>query len=151
MEWGSSSDGTRIYVAIANNNHIPDSFPTSGSSTAGSWAALDPTNNNPTHKSGAILWQTADPNGAIDIGPTSVANGVVYAGSMAGHAADPNMIAMDATNGKILWEFPAGYSVGAGASIVNGVVYWGSGYGHLGLGTGNSNTGTFYAFSINGN
>jgi len=144
MEWGSSSDGKRIYVAIANNNHIP-------AGTAGSWAALDPA-------SGTTLWQTADPNGAIDIGPTSVANGVVYAGSMAGNPKNPNpdpnipnMVAMDATNGNILWTFPGGYSVGAGASIVNGVVYWGSGYSHLGLGTGSSTAGTFYAFSINGN
>ena len=33
-----------------------------------------------------ILWQKADPNGAVDLGPLAVANGVVYAPSMGGPA-----------------------------------------------------------------
>jgi len=71
MEWGSATDGKRIYVAIANLFGIPY-----GGGSAGSWAALDPA-------TGAILWQKADPNGAMDLGPVAVANGVVYASSMA--------------------------------------------------------------------
>ena len=138
IEWGSASDGTRIYVAIANLNGIPYA-----AGSAGSWAALDPA-------TGSILWQKADPNGAMDLGPVAVANGVVYADSMALSATAPTMFALDASTGTTLWSFAAGSSVNAGATIVNGVVYWGSGYSHLSpaLGTGNNK---FYAFSNNRN
>jgi polyvinyl alcohol dehydrogenase (cytochrome) len=143
IEWGSASDGKRIYVAIANLYGIPYGSPSLGS--AGSWAALDP-------ETGEILWQVPDPNGAIDIGPMTVVNGVVYAGSMgfSTSASEPKtMLALDATSGKTLWSFAPGSSVNAGATIVNGIVYWGSGYAHLGptLGTGNNK---FLAFSLSG-
>jgi polyvinyl alcohol dehydrogenase (cytochrome) len=139
MEWGSATDGNRIYVAIANFYGIPY-----GSGSAGSWAALDPA-------TGAILWQRADPNGAVDIGPVAVANGVVYASSLAGSPATaPTMLAMDASTGKTVWSFAAGSSVNAGATIVNGIVYWGSGYAHLGI-PGYTGNNKFYAFSKNGN
>jgi polyvinyl alcohol dehydrogenase (cytochrome) len=137
MEWGSATDGLRIYVAIANLYGIP-----SAAGSAGSWAALDP-------NTGAILWQVADPNGSIDIGPLAVADGVVYASSMAGSATAPTMLALDASNGNTLWSFAAGSSVNAGASISNGTVYWGSGYAHLPL-PGFTGNNKFYAFSING-
>jgi polyvinyl alcohol dehydrogenase (cytochrome) len=140
IEWGSATDGARIYVAIANLYGIPYA-----AGSAGSWAALDPA-------TGAILWQKADPNGAIDLGPVTAANGVVYANSMGGpsSATAPTMFALDAANGDTLWSFAAGSSVNAGATIVNSRVYWGSGYAHLGptLGTGNNK---FYAFSPSGN
>ena len=139
MEWGQATDGTRIYIAIANFYGIPYA-----AGSAGSWAALDPA-------TGHILWQTADPNGAFDIGPVTVANGVVYAGSMGGPSSTtaPTLFALDATNGKFLWNFPAGSSVNAGASIVKDTVYWGSGYSRFGptLGTGNNK---FYAFTLSG-
>jgi polyvinyl alcohol dehydrogenase (cytochrome) len=134
IEWGSATDGTRIYVAIANLYGIPYA-----AGSAGSWAALNPA-------TGAILWQTADPNGAIDIGPMTVANGVVYAGSMATDASKPTMFALNATSGTPIWTFVTQESVNAGATIVNGTVYWGSGYSHLyPLGTGGNKI--FYAFS----
>jgi polyvinyl alcohol dehydrogenase (cytochrome) len=138
MEWGSATDGKRIYVSIANFYGIPTAF-----GSAGSWAALDPA-------TGVILWQRADPNVAIDLGPLSVANGVLYAPSMAGSATAPTMLALDAATGKTLWSFAAGSSVNAGATIVNGIVYWGSGYAHLGI-PGYTTNNKFYAFSKNGN
>jgi len=137
MEWGSASDGTRIYVAIANFYGIPY-----GAGSAGSWAALDPA-------TGTILWQVADPNGAVDIGPLAVANGVVYAASMGGLATQQTMFAFDASSGHTLWGYTSGSSVNAGATIANGVVYWGSGYAHLGI-PGYTGNNKFYAFSING-
>lgn len=147
MEWGSATDGTRIYYSIADLYSIPYTLKDGSTATAGSWGALDPA-------TGAILWQTADPNGAIDTGAMSVANGVVYAGSMGnpngvlGQAATkPTFFALDASTGKILWNYVSGGSVAAGAAIANGVVYWGSGYGHYGLGDSNS---IFYALSIGG-
>jgi polyvinyl alcohol dehydrogenase (cytochrome) len=66
---------------------------------------------------------------------------------MAGGPTDTNMFALDASSGKALWSFAAGGSVNAGAAVVNGVVYWGSGYSHLGLGTANHK---FFAFSPGG-
>lgn len=139
MEWGQASDGTRIYVAICNFFGLPYS-----AGNAGSWAALDPA-------TGRILWQKADPNGAIDIGPMTVgAGGVVYAGSMGGPSSTTaqTMFALDAASGNQLWSFASGSSVNAGATLVDGMVYWGSGYSHFGFGSGST---TFYAFSPNGN
>jgi polyvinyl alcohol dehydrogenase (cytochrome) len=138
MEWGSATDGQRIYVAIANLYGIP--YNDAGS--AGSWSALDP-------GTGKILWQTADPNGTLDLGPVAIANGVVYAGSMGGAPGAKNMFGLDARTGAVLWGYASGGSVIAGASIVGDTVYWGSGYTNLGIAgfTGNNK---FYAFSVNG-
>ena len=110
--------------------------------TSGSWAALDP-------DTGKILWQTADPShnafgGGNALGPVSVANGIVYVPSMSG-----KMYALQAENGNILWSFDGGASVNAGAAIVDGVVYWGSGYAHLQI-PGWTTSNKFYAFSPNG-
>jgi polyvinyl alcohol dehydrogenase (cytochrome) len=135
IEWGSATDGERIYVAISNSGQLQYAAGT-GVGTAGSWSALDPT-------TGEILWQTPDPNGAVDTGPMTVANGVVYAPSMgAATASTPNMFALDAKTGEVLWSFPSGGSVQAGAVVVDGTVYWGSGYGRLGFVAGQKK---FYA------
>jgi polyvinyl alcohol dehydrogenase (cytochrome) len=138
IQWGSATDGKRIYVAIGNLYGIP--YPNSSLGTAGSWAALDPA-------TGHIIWQKADPNGSIDLGPVTVANGVVYAPSMAKGATDNNMFALNAATGATLWSFAAGGSVIAGASIANDTVYWGSGYSNLGTGLGTGNN-KFYAFTL---
>jgi polyvinyl alcohol dehydrogenase (cytochrome) len=158
VEWGTAFDGTRIYVPITNHHHIPyklthnGALDMSSNITGGSWAALDP-------DSGTILWQTADPQietvpgftnvGVWDLAPVSVANGVVYAASMAKLANQNQFFALDARTGAILWQWGAGVSVNSGPSIVRGSVYWGSGYARSGVeGTGNSNK--LFAFSLNG-
>ena len=137
IEWGSATDGKRIYVAIsnANNEHYQGG-------DAGSWNALDPL-------TGAILWRMPDPNGASDLGPMAVANGVVYAPSMGSGAGMSNMFALNAANGDVLWSFASGGSVNAGATIVDGTVFWGSGYSHIAKPGFVGNT-KFYAFSLNG-
>src|SRR5262249_26420016 len=118
-----ATDGRRVYVAIANGDGIPYTItPTGGPQvtiTGGSWAALDAA-------TGSILWQTADPQGAMDLGFVSAANGVVYAPSSA--ATGNDLSAPGAATGTILWQFPSGGSVISGAAIVSGAVYWGSGY-----------------------
>jgi polyvinyl alcohol dehydrogenase (cytochrome) len=138
IEWGSASDGRRIYVAISNMEQIPYA-----AGRAGSWSALDPT-------TGKILWQTPDPNGAMDLAPMTVANGVVYAASMAGAPQARNMFALNASTGAIEWSFASGGSVIAGASVVGDTIYWGSGYSQLAKQpfVGNDK---FYAFSFNRN
>jgi polyvinyl alcohol dehydrogenase (cytochrome) len=139
MEWGSAFDGRRIYVQIANLFGIPTPLGT----YAGMWAALDPA-------TGAVIWRTADPNGAVALGAVTAANGVVYVPSMAGNTAnDPTMLALDGATGVPLWTYAAGSSVVASAAVVNGVVYWGSGYTHLGI-PGYTGNNRFYAFSLNG-
>lgn len=137
MEWGSATDGKSIYVSVANFYGIPW-----GSGSAGFFAALDPATGN-------VLWRTPDPNGAMDLGALTVANGVLYAPSMAGSSTSPNMLALDTATGKTLWSFPAASSVIAGATVSNGIVYWGSGYSHLGI-PGMTAGKTFYAFTLGG-
>jgi polyvinyl alcohol dehydrogenase (cytochrome) len=124
IEWGSATDGRRIYVAEADSGHVPYTLGGSGpyagqTTTGGSWAALDPA-------TGKILWQTPDPQAGVDTGFVSGANGVVYAGSNAG--TGNNMYALDAGTGQILWRFASGGAVISGAAIVGSSVYWGSGY-----------------------
>jgi len=97
------------------------------------------------------VWQVGDPNGAIDIGPLAVVDGVVYASSMAGGPTAPTMFALSAYSGQTLWSFAAGSSVNAGAVVVDGVVYWGSGYGRLAsVFPGSTGNNKFYAFSHRG-
>jgi polyvinyl alcohol dehydrogenase (cytochrome) len=132
IEWGSATDGNRVYVAESDLYGVP--YTVNGQTiTGGSWAALNAA-------TGAIEWQTPDPQGAPDLGFMSVANGVVYAPSDAG--SGNNMYALNASTGAIDWSFASGGSVVAGAAIVNGTVYWGSGYY---VGTGNNK---LYAFSL---
>ncbi|HUK37197.1 MAG TPA: PQQ-binding-like beta-propeller repeat protein [Vicinamibacterales bacterium] len=156
MEWGTATDGERVYVSITNQHHLPYTLTDNGILTntvvtGGSWAALEPS-------TGKILWQTADPQtetlagvgvvGVWDLAPVTVANGVLYAASMAKAANQNQMFALDAATGKILWEFGAGSSVNAGPAVVGGTVFWGAGYARSGVeGSGND---MFFAFSLNG-
>ena len=135
IQWGSATDGRRIYAAISNNNQVPYTLVPSGQEINwGFWSAVDVW-------TGKLIWQTADPTpGATDSGSVSVANGVMYVGSESGF-----MYALEAATGKILWSFASGGSVVDGPSIVDGVLYWGSGYANATPGTGNNK---LYAFSI---
>ncbi|MBO0805766.1 MAG: PQQ-binding-like beta-propeller repeat protein [Nocardiopsaceae bacterium] len=140
IEWGSATDGNRIYVQIANLYHdswtLQGSGPHAGQATTGGyWSALDAA-------TGKILWQTPDPQGeaGLDMGLVSVANGVMYAGSGAG--SGDNMYALDAATGKILWRFASGGSVISAPSVVGSTLFWGSGYW---VGTENNK---LYAFGL---
>ncbi len=138
--WGTAYDLRRIYVPEANPFHTAYKLSSGWPVTGGAWTALNPTN-------GAIDWQTPAPLASAAMGPTSVAGGVVYAGTTA--PAGNNMFALDAFTGQILWRFASGGSVNSSPAIANGTVYWGSGYSQLaGLGyTGNNK---LYAFTLNG-
>ncbi|MCK2217106.1 PQQ-binding-like beta-propeller repeat protein [Actinomadura sp. ATCC 31491] len=123
IEWGSATDGRRVYVGIGNAEHeeyeITGADGTTTTTDGGSWAALDAT-------TGRILWQVADPYGTLDLGFISAAGGVVFAGGINGEA--DSMFALDAATGRILWRYRSGGAVIGGAAIVAGTVYWGSGY-----------------------
>jgi len=140
LQWGSATDGKRIYVADANSSATPWVLVQNGQAvgptvTSGFWSALDAA-------TGKIVWQTPDPAGAQtqDSGAVTAANGVVY-----GCSADPqgHMYALHATTGAVLWSFTSGGACIAGAAISNGTVYWGSGYRQFF--TGNNK---LYAFQI---
>ncbi|MDF6043009.1 PQQ-binding-like beta-propeller repeat protein [Streptomyces sp. JH14] len=142
MQWGAATDGKRIYVGIGNLNREPYTLQPSGQQTnVGSWSALDPA-------TGRILWQTADPSGAMALGPLTVANGVVYAPSTAG-GSSKNMFALDAATGTPLWSFASGGTVIAGATVVDKTVYWGSGYSAIPV-PGFTPNNKFYAFTVSG-
>ena len=124
VEWGTATDGDRIYVAEANSERKP--FTLSGTGpfagmtvTSGYWSALNPV-------TGDILWQTPDPQGSKDPSFVTTANGVVYVGSAVGTGG--NMYALDGATGAVLWSFASGGSVFSAPAIVNGKLFWGSGY-----------------------
>jgi polyvinyl alcohol dehydrogenase (cytochrome) len=124
MEWGSATDGTRIYAAV--NNTRGDVWTPVGkpSTTFGAWSALDPA-------TGQILWQTVTPDTmgpglGSAIGAVTVANGVVYGCSFVG-----TWTAMNASTGDVLWSRYSGGFCGAGAAVSQGTVYWGTGYNQI--------------------
>jgi polyvinyl alcohol dehydrogenase (cytochrome) len=138
LEWGSAVDGTRVYVALVNLEHRgyflePNHTPAS----AGGWAAIDAATGKP-------VWQLEDPGMSMGLGPVAVANGVVYACSM---HPDGHMYAFNAADGHQLWSFASGASCNNGPAIVDGVVYWGTGYGVLGPGLGKGGN-KVYAFAL---
>jgi hypothetical protein len=118
MEWGSASDGKRIYVQIANFYGLPNA-----GGNAGSWAALIP--------------QRAPSFGRFPI-PTALLPLAPWPWPMvssmrlpwqAGDGADDARPGMQAMVRR--FRASPGSSVNCGATIVNDVVYWGSGYTHL--------------------
>lgn len=134
IQWGSATDGTRVYIAISNSGSKAYRFQSGAITIHGFYTALDAA-------TGRILWQTSDPvPGTRPTGMVSVANGVMYVGS-----ADllGTYYALDAKTGAILWRFPSGGTVTSGAAIVEGTVYWGSGY--FPRGTGSNKV---YAFGL---
>lgn len=132
IQWGSATDGKRIYVALSNQGNKPFTMKGGETHNSGAFAALDPA-------TGEIIWQVKSPvsSSGMDwgMGPLAVANGVVFGASFSGQ-----MTALDAATGATLWNYanpagsPAPGSNICGASIAGGTVYWGTGYSNLGFG-----------------
>jgi len=156
MIFGSATDGKVIYAPNANlsattfalTNPAPGSAPVA---SAGFWTAMDAL-------TGEILWQHADPIPlSFNNSPATLANGIVYvasAGSVFG-GASAAFRALDAATGRILWSFdlgpnPNGMPVLANSAptIMNGVVYWGAGYGRGSYPDSGGSTNLFYAFEL---
>ncbi len=139
MQWGSATDGKRIYFANANSDHQSWTMLNGQTITGGFWGAIDPL-------TGEILWETADPNGdlAMDTSSLSVANGVVYAGSRAQYSDKntlPTFFALNADTGVIVWSYVSGGASVGGPAIVDGNIYWGTGYQDY-------TTGKIYDFTV---
>ncbi|MFD9735677.1 PQQ-binding-like beta-propeller repeat protein [Umezawaea sp. NPDC059074] len=151
IQWGTSTDGRQIYAGIGNGDHVPWTLTAADGSTStttgGGFVALDAA-------TGKIAWQVADPQSHtgnwLDDAFVSSANGVVFGGSSA--PTGPNMYAFDAITGRLRWSFASGGSVFSGAAVVNGTVYWGSGYYYANVCPngcpGHNNK--LYAFSVGG-
>jgi polyvinyl alcohol dehydrogenase (cytochrome) len=131
IQWGSATDGERIYVALSNQGNKPFTMKGGTPHNSGAFAALNPA-------TGEIIWQVKAPvsSSGMDwgMGPLAVANGVVFGASYSGQ-----MTALNAATGATLWNYngPAGQPLGSnicGASISKGTVYWGTGYTNLGFG-----------------
>jgi polyvinyl alcohol dehydrogenase (cytochrome) len=136
IQWGTATDGRRVYVAEANFERKPHTLLDGRTITSGSFAALDAT-------TGGIVWQVPDPTDGIDPAAVTVANGVVYAGSFTGR-----MFALDAATGDIRWQLQGQGPCAAGPAVVDGVVYWGNGYPNRLLIPSPPSPSTFYALSL---
>jgi polyvinyl alcohol dehydrogenase (cytochrome) len=126
LQWGSATDGSRIYVAAANAGPstngggvgaLPWTLKDGTVTKSGGWAALDA-------KTGAVLWTTKDPQGSRAEAAVAGANGVIFGCNL---SANGTMFAMDAKTGRVLWSYDSGGACNAGPSISDGMVYWGSG------------------------
>jgi polyvinyl alcohol dehydrogenase (cytochrome) len=133
IEWGTATDGRRIYFTETNYDHVPYQLPDGQTITYSSFGALDPATGRP-------LWQVPEPHGGLAMAAVSTANGVGYFCSLNDH-----MYALSGATGTLLWDFQGQGACNAGPAIVGGTVYWGNGYNRLGLGTSST---TFYAFSV---
>ena len=141
IQWGAATDDQRIYVPNGNSAYVETTLIPSGQKTNGGfWSALD-------KNTGQILWQTPTlapavapsskmaaraqvppPNTrSIVEGSVSVANGVMYGEDVAG-----NFVALSAVTGQVLSYFQSGGAAISAPAIVDGVLYWASGYGSYG-------------------
>jgi polyvinyl alcohol dehydrogenase (cytochrome) len=164
-QWGSASDGEKVYVAISDIGlgAVPDP-----KSPQGYRLILDPRKGGGLHaldlKTGKIEWSTKPApcaEGRTDCSPAQSAAvtaipGVVFSGSVDGH-----LRAYSTSTGEILWDTdtargfetvngkPAhgGSLDAAGPAVLNGMVFVNSGYGQWGGMPGN----VLLAFSANGN
>ena len=136
LQWGSATDGERIYVASANTDRKPWTLLNGDTVNHGGWAALDAA-------TGRVIWNRANPAGATASGAVTVADGVVFAcsGDAAGH-----MYALKANDGSQLWDYASGDFCYSGAAAVDGALYWGTGY-NLGLELPGQ---ALYAFTVKG-
>jgi polyvinyl alcohol dehydrogenase (cytochrome) len=105
-------DGARIYVTSfpCFSTLVPLPILTPGIPVV---AALDPATGN-------VLWQHDMP--AQSWGPITVANGVVFV------PAQRTMQAMNAATGELLFTYDTAGSICSGAAVVDGQVFFGSGF-----------------------
>lgn len=161
-QWGSASDGSKLYVAISDLGLGAVADP---KSPKGYRLVLDPKKGGGLYavdpSSGQIEWSAAAapcPASGSDCSPAqsaavTVIPGVVFSGSVDGH-----LRAYSTATGKVLWDtntardFPTvngpvargGSMDAAGPAVVNGMVFVNSGYGQWGGMPGN----VLLAFSI---
>ncbi len=138
IEWGSSVDGQHVYCGISNTENKLYTTMAGASKHNGLWGGLDAA-------TGQYLWQVPEPSDGQGLGMITSAGGVVFAGSTHGQ-----MFAIDGTSGSLLWSYSPGGAIVCGPSVVNGVVYWGTGYNRFGGAIGGAGGNQVLAFAIPG-
>src|SRR6266540_792049 len=94
---------------------------------------------------GGMEWGTAYDGDRIYVAITNQHH-IPYRLTPSGESATGgSWAALDAATGEILWRFAAGSTVNSGPAVVDGTVFWGSGYARAAEGNGNNR---FYAFSL---
>jgi outer membrane protein assembly factor BamB len=117
--FGLAIDSQRVYTNIANANQKNFTLlPSSEVVIGGGWVAMDVYN-------GTILWSTAAPNGSFAYGPVTIANGVMFAAALGTPLGA--LLALEATTGKVLWQYEVNSTLAGGVSVVKGCVYMGEG------------------------
>jgi polyvinyl alcohol dehydrogenase (cytochrome) len=160
VQWGSATDGKRVYVAVSDVGFKEFVLGRGGSrildpKIGGGLIALDPA-------TGAKIWSTPAPLICADRPNCSPAQsaaisaipGAVFSGSLDGH-----LRGYSAEDGKIIWDFDSarefmavngigkgGSMDGPGPVIAGGMVFVNSGYGNWGGQPGN----VLLAFSVDG-
>jgi polyvinyl alcohol dehydrogenase (cytochrome) len=158
VQWGSATDGEKLYVTISDVRRIPvqHSWATEADpEIGGGVVALD-------LDDGSLEWFTPPKAcgnrtrcSPAQPGAATVIDGVAFAGSMTGY-----LRAYDTDDGTVLWEFDsvqtfetvngvpaAGGAIdGAGPTIANGMLYLNSGYPNGGGMPGN----VLIAFAVTG-
>jgi polyvinyl alcohol dehydrogenase (cytochrome) len=162
IQWGSASDGDRVYVALSDLRYTrarqPDTgavFTTLNPEEGGGLFAFDVEN-------GELLWNTPPPGcgGRSQCSPAQSAAvsgipGVVFSGSVDGH-----LRGYSTDDGDILWDYDTvrefttvnavpgkgGSMDGGGAVIADGMLVVGSGYPRFGGLPGN----VLLVFSVDG-
>ena len=86
-------------------------------------------------RTGSLLWRFANANPVAGLSSPSVANGVLYVGSL-----DGNIFAVNASTGAPLWSHNLGGHVWSAPTVVNGMLF-----------TGSDMNGMFYAFGLPSN
>lgn len=161
-QWGSASDGAKVYVAVSDLSvgAVRDS-----KSSSGYRLVLDPKKGGGLYAlnaaTGKVIWSAPPIDCApsrTDCSPAQSAAvtaipGLVFSGSVDGH-----LRAYSTKTGKVLWDtdtahaFPTvngppargGSMDAAGATVVNGMLFVNSGYGQWGGNSGN----VLLAFSV---
>jgi polyvinyl alcohol dehydrogenase (cytochrome) len=128
--FANSTDGSRVFIGVSN------AFK---KNKQGFLCALD-------GASGRVLWRVSSADHGSYHGPITVTgqgdDELIFAGSTGNH-----IYAHRLSDGKPVWEWDTSGSVAGGVTVVDGVVYVGSGYGVFGIGNPNNK---LYAFSIDG-
>ena len=163
-QWGSASDGKKVYVAISDLGIGVVADP---KSPQGYQLTLDPKKGGGLHAldlaTGKIVWSTKPAPCAAtrtDCSPAQSAAvtaipGVVFSGSVDGH-----LRGYSASTGEVLWDTDTAHEFqtvngkpahggtldAAGPAAVNGMIFVNSGYGQWGGMPGNA----FLAFSVDG-
>ena len=132
IQWGTATDGKRVYAIESDFFRQPYQLPDGRTIDYSSIVALDAA-------TGEVVWQVPEPHAGLAQGAVTVANGVLYAGSVDGY-----MYAIDAATGRVLWETRGEGTSNAGPAVVNGTVFWGNGYVRV----GGAPSQTFYAFAL---